>query len=67
MIQEGIEKLMHGRTSIAIAHRLSTITSCDCIFVIDKGNIIEKGSHDELLRLKGFYYDLYTTQFKGAL
>ncbi|MCK5848818.1 MAG: ABC transporter ATP-binding protein [Caldisericia bacterium] len=67
MIQDGIEKLMHGRTSIAIAHRLSTITSCDCIFVIDKGNIVEKGSHNELLRIKGFYYDLYTTQFQGDL
>ncbi len=66
LIQEGINKLMQGRTSIAIAHRLSTITSCDQIFVIDQGKIIEKGNHDELLAKKGFYYDLYTTQFQDS-
>jgi ABC-type multidrug transport system fused ATPase/permease subunit len=58
---------MQGRTSIAIAHRLSTITSCDQIFVIDQGKIIEKGNHDKLLAKKGFYYDLYTTQFQDSL
>jgi ATP-binding cassette, subfamily B, multidrug efflux pump len=67
LIQEGINKLMQGRTSIAIAHRLSTITSCDKIFVIDKGKIIEQGNHEELLAKKGFYYDLYTTQFQDTL
>ncbi|MDD4028948.1 MAG: ABC transporter ATP-binding protein [Caldisericia bacterium] len=67
LIQEGINKLMQGRTSIAIAHRLSTITSCDKIFVIDQGKIIEQGNHEELLTKKGFYYDLYTTQFQDSL
>jgi ABC-type multidrug transport system fused ATPase/permease subunit len=67
LIQEGINKLMQGRTSIAIAHRLSTITSCDQIYVIDQGKIIENGNHDELLAKKGFYYDLYTTQFQDNL
>jgi len=63
LIQQGIEKLMQGRTSIAIAHRLSTIINSDRIFVIDHGHIIEEGNHQKLLEKKGFYYQLYTTQF----
>jgi ATP-binding cassette subfamily B protein len=63
LIQEGIEKLMKGRTSIVIAHRLSTIVNSDRIFVIDKGRIAEEGNHEDLIKRKGMYYDLYTTQF----
>lgn len=63
LIQQGIEKLMQGRTSIVIAHRLSTIINSDRIFVIQKGALAEVGSHSELLRKKGLYYQLYTTQF----
>jgi ATP-binding cassette subfamily B protein len=64
LIQQGMERLMHGRTSFVIAHRLSTIKRADRILVIDKGCIIEQGTHAELLRLHGHYYDLYTTQFR---
>lgn len=63
IIQEGIEKLMKGRTSIVIAHRLSTIIKSDRIFVIKNGKIVEEGNHRELIEKKSFYYDLYTTQF----
>ncbi|PJF27691.1 MAG: ABC transporter ATP-binding protein [Phototrophicales bacterium] len=64
LIQQGMERLMEGRTSFVIAHRLSTIKRADRILVIDKGRIIEDGTHAELLRLRGHYYDLYTKQFK---
>jgi ATP-binding cassette subfamily B protein len=64
LIQRGMERLMEGRTSFVIAHRLSTIKRADRILVIDKGRIIEDGTHAELLRLRGHYYDLYTKQFK---
>lgn len=67
LIQEGIEKIMKGRTSIAIAHRLSTIIGCDRIFVLDRGKIIEEGNHEELINKRGFYYELYTTQFNEEL
>jgi len=67
LIQEGIEKLMQGRTSIAIAHRLSTITHCDRIIVLKEGNIIEEGPHDQLIEQHGFYWKLYTTQFSKEL
>lgn len=63
LIQEGINELMKGRTSFIVAHRLSTITNADLILVIKDGEVIEKGSHKELLLLKGEYYNLYRNQF----
>jgi len=63
-IQKGVEQLISGRTSIIIAHRLSTIKNCDRILVIQKGNIIEDGSHSELIHLKGHYFNLYSKQIK---
>jgi ATP-binding cassette subfamily B protein len=63
-IQKGILSMMEGRTSILIAHRLSTIKNCDRILVISKGKIIEDGSHHELMRKKGYYYNLYTRQLR---
>lgn len=62
LIQEGLKRLREGRTTLAIAHRLSTIADADQIIVLDKGEIIEKGTHDELLDKKGHYYNLYTLQ-----
>lgn len=64
LVQKGIEKLIKGRTSFVIAHRLSTIRDCDKILVISDGEIIESGTHDELLRNKGMYYDLYSAQYE---
>ncbi|MDU5106328.1 ABC transporter ATP-binding protein [Clostridium sp.] len=64
LVQEGIEKLLHGRTSFVVAHRLSTIRDCDKIMVINDGQIEEAGNHDELLKNKGSYYDLYMAQYK---
>lgn len=61
-IQEAMRNLMKDRTSFVVAHRLSTIKNADRIYVIDNGRIIESGNHDELIRMKGFYYSLYTTQ-----
>ena len=60
LIQEALEKLMDGRTTIMVAHRLSTIQHADCIMVMEQGRIIERGSHDELIAQKGRYYQLYT-------
>ena len=60
IVQEGMDKLMEGRTTFVIAHRLSTIRNSDCIMVLEQGRIIERGSHDELLARKGRYYQLYT-------
>lgn len=64
-IQDAMVKLMSNRTSIIIAHRLSTIRDADCIVVMDKGDIVETGNHDELIEKKGVYYELYMTQFAG--
>jgi ATP-binding cassette subfamily B multidrug efflux pump len=64
-IQEGLLKLMEGRTSFVIAHRLSTIRDADLVLVINQGEIVERGTHDELLAMRGFYHRLYTSQFKG--
>ena len=58
-----MKKLMSGRTSFVIAHRLSTICDADNILFMENGNIIEQGNHEELLAKKGFYYDLYNSQF----
>ncbi|WBW99780.1 ABC transporter ATP-binding protein [Oceanirhabdus sp. W0125-5] len=63
-IQEAMKKLMKGRTSFIIAHRLSTIRDADTIMVIDKGEIVEKGNHEELIVKKGVYHDMYFSQFK---
>lgn len=64
LIQEAIEKLMKGRTSFVIAHRLSTVRSADVILVVDGGKIVERGSHEQLLKKHGTYYDLYLQQFR---
>jgi ABC-type multidrug transport system fused ATPase/permease subunit len=61
-IQESLEKLLEGRTSVVIAHRLSTIRNADKILVIDNGNLVEMGNHNELLKLNGVYANLYNTQ-----
>lgn len=66
LVQQAMEKLMEGRTSFIIAHRLSTIRDANLILVMDKGNIVEQGTHEELLERKSFYYNLYMSQFKGA-
>ena len=60
IVQDGMDKLMHGRTTFVIAHRLSTVRNSDCIMVLEHGRIIERGSHDELISKKGKYYQLYT-------
>ena len=66
-IQSAMDNLAHGRTSFVIAHRLSTIRNADLILVMDKGNIIEQGTHDELLKIKGHYSALYNSQFASSL
>ena len=63
-IQDALKRLMVGRTSVVVAHRLNTIRQADQILVLDQGRIIEKGTHDELLKEKGFYYGLYHSQLK---
>lgn len=64
LIQKAMSKIMQGRTSFVIAHRLSTIRDADLILVMDQGQIIEQGNHENLLAQKGFYYDLYNSQFQ---
>ena len=66
-IQAAIRKLQEGRTSFVIAHRLSTIRPAQQILVINNGEIVERGTHDEMMKAKGFYYDLYMSQFKGRI
>lgn len=63
-IQEAMLRLMEGRTSFVIAHRLSTIRDADQILVIDRGEIVERGTHEELLAQRGFYERLYAGQFR---
>ena len=60
IVQDGMDKLMRGRTTFVIAHRLSTVRNSDCIMVLEQGRIIERGTHDELIEEKGRYYQLYT-------
>ncbi|MGN1109930.1 MAG: ABC transporter ATP-binding protein [Oscillospiraceae bacterium] len=60
LVQDGMDKLMHGRTTFVIAHRLSTVRNSDCIMVLEQGRIIERGSHDKLIEQQGRYYQLYT-------
>ena len=62
-MQAAFDELMAGRTSFVVAHRLSTIRNADCILVMRDGQIIERGTHDELLAADGFYADLYRSQF----
>ncbi|GAB4415748.1 MAG: ABC transporter ATP-binding protein [Anaerolineales bacterium] len=64
LIQKAFDKMLEGRTAFVIAHRLSTIVNADIILVLDQGQIVERGQHNELMAKKGFYYDLYMSQFK---
>ena len=64
IVQRGMDALMKGRTTFVIAHRLSTVKNSDVIIVLDKGRIIERGDHDELIAAKGQYYKLYTGAFE---
>ena len=64
LLQEGIQEMLKGRTSIIVAHRLSTIKNCDRILYISQKGIAEMGSHEELMRKKGLYYQLYTAQVR---
>jgi len=66
LVQEALERLMRGRTTLLIAHRLSTIRHADCIYVLDKGQIVESGTHDQLLEYKGLYYKLHQLQVQEA-
>ena len=64
LIEKGMDGIMEGRTVFVIAHRLSTVRNAKAIMVLEKGEIIERGSHEELLEQKGRYYQLYTGQFE---
>ena len=63
-VQKAMQKLMQGRTCFVIAHRLSTIQNADKILVVDHGDVVEQGTHEELMLKKGFYYKLYASQFE---
>jgi ATP-binding cassette subfamily B protein len=67
LIQRAMARLMRGRTTFVIAHRLSTIRDAHTILVMNRGSIVEQGTHDELLAARGFYYDLYQSQFVEPL
>jgi len=64
MIQRALDELLKGRTSFVIAHRLSTIQNADQVLVLEKGRIVERGTHDELLEAGGLYAELYNSQFR---
>ena len=64
LVQEAMDKLMENKTSFIIAHRLSTIKNADLILVMNEGNIVEHGTHEELLNKNGFYANLYNSQFQ---
>ena len=64
LIQKSMRELIKGRTSFVIAHRLSTVTDADVILVVSDGRLVEKGTHEELLKKRGFYYDIFMSQFE---
>ena len=66
IVQDGMDRLMKGRTTFVIAHRLSTVRNSDCIMVLESGRIIERGTHEQLIQEKGRYYQLYTGNAIGA-
>lgn len=67
LVQQGMDGLMKGRTTFVIAHRLSTVRNSDCIMVLEQGRIIERGTHDELIKEEGKYYQLYTGKLGKGL
>lgn len=67
LVQDGMDRLMKGRTTFVIAHRLSTVKNSDCIMVLEQGRIIERGTHDQLIEQQGKYYQLYTGKLGTGL